>query len=368
VSLLRMHIDRADPGITWDQYVEGHPGGHIMQSRGWAFVQVAAGWRPLFVSLRDGSATRAAALVLRRGIPGTGLSLLYAPRGPVLDWTDPHIVRRFADGLQALARQERAFLLQCDPAVPADQRAAHRAMAQMGFHVHEKHGLFRIGQPLRVMRIPVGRYGGPEGLFKSLHHKTRYNIRLAERKGVLVVPRTDREAVDIFYRALMHTATVKGFAVRSFGYHEAIWKHCVQAGHGEYLFAEHDGELLAAILVLRFGAVAWYMYGASTSEKRNFMAPHLLQWTALSRAWDAGCRCYDMRGVYAANPTAGDAEYGVYDFKRKFSAELVTFIGEYDMVVKPWAYSAWRWLEHAAQGPAGWFLAVHQKLAKVGVD
>jgi lipid II:glycine glycyltransferase (peptidoglycan interpeptide bridge formation enzyme) len=104
------------------------------------------------------------------------------------------------------------------------------------------------------------------------------------------------------------------------------------------------------------------MYGASSREDRELMPTYLLQWEAIRRAWAAGCRCYDMRGVYSAAPDRKDPEYGVYEFKRKFNAEMVTFIGEYDLVVRPCAYAAWRLLERATQRPAAWGLWLWNRL------
>ena len=104
------------------------------------------------------------------------------------------------------------------------------------------------------------------------------------------------------------------------------------------------------------------MYGASIAENRNLMAPYLLQWAGITRSWAVGCRCYDMRGVHSANPRPEDPDYGVYDFKRKFNAEMVNFLGEYDMVVRPRAYAAWRWLEQALQLPAGMAFRLLQQL------
>jgi lipid II:glycine glycyltransferase (peptidoglycan interpeptide bridge formation enzyme) len=95
------------------------------------------------------------------------------------------------------------------------------------------------------------------------------------------------------------------------------------------------------------------MYGATIGESRNLMATYLLQWTGITRSWASGCRCYDMRGVYTATPKPEHPDYGVYDFKRKFNAEMVNLIGEYDLVVRPRAYTAWRWVERAIQKPAG---------------
>lgn len=359
---LRVSVGTADPGEGWDAFVATHPNGHLMQSRAWAGLRRDTGWKPFFLSLEEGGNLRGAALCLQRPIPATGLSLLYIPRGPVLEYNDHGIVEAFRVALRQLVLDVRAFVVHADPAVPEDRQEAHRALQDIGFRREEKQGLFRIAQPRRVMRIPLERYGGPEGLRTALPHKTRYNISLAERKGVVVYPRIDRDALRIFHQMLWTAGRRKAFPVRGFRYHEAIWQRCVQAGLGEYLFAEHNGRILAAIQILRFGRTAWYMYGASGEEDRNLMPAYLLQWVGITRAWTAGCGCYDMRGVYSKTPRPEDPEYGVYDFKQRFNAEMVTFIGEYDLVVRPCAYATWRLLERATQRPAAWGLWLWNRL------
>ena len=361
-ALLRAVVTAEDPGARWDTFVAEHPCGHLMQSRAWAAVRADTGWKPLFVSLMEGEEIRAAALCLRLGIPGTALGLLYAPRGPVVDWSDSRSVTALGDAIRQLAATERAFLIQADPAVPESCREARAALEQLGFRRQEKHGVFRVLQPRWVMRIPLDSYAGPEALLAALPHKTRYNIHLAERKGVRVMSRADDGACRLFHDLLSRGARAKGYPVRGFRYHAALWRHCVQAGLGEYLFAQKDDATIAAIQVLRFGATAWYMYGASTDRDRHLMPTYLLQWTGIRRAWDAGCRCYDMRGVYSRTPQPDHPDYGVYDFKRKFNAEMVSFLGEYDFVVRPGAYHAWRILEGMVQRPAAWALRLRHRV------
>jgi lipid II:glycine glycyltransferase (peptidoglycan interpeptide bridge formation enzyme) len=290
------------------------------------------------------------------------LSLLYIPRGPVVDWAARPAVNALGEAIRRVATAQRAFLIQTDPAVPESRVEAHDALEHLGFRRQEKHGVFRVLQPRWVMRTPLDAYGGPTGLLAALPHKTRYNIGLAERKGVQVTLRTDYDACRRFHELLATAARAKGFPVRRLPYHAALWRHCIRPGLGEYLFAERDGSLLAAIQLLRFGPTAWYMYGASVDRDRHLMSSYLLQWRGIQRAWDTGCRCYDMRGVYSRTPQPDHPEYGVYDFKRKFNAEMVSMLGEYDLVLRPHAYRAWRILERAVQQPAAWAVRLRQRV------
>jgi len=353
VSDLQIIEESDDPGPCWDTFVAAHSTGHLMQSRAWAAVLRDIGWTPFFLRIEERGAIQAVALLIRWRPLGCLPGLLYIPRGPVLDYANPEVCRIFATALSQVARRERACFIQTDPAVPAERSDVHARLESMGFDRIDKQGLFRIAQPLRVMRVPLDRYNGPEGLWVALPHKTRYNIGLASRKEVRVVRRTDRGGCLDFHRMLKETGRSKGFLVRGLRFHESLWRHCVQPGHGEYLFAEHAGRPLAAIHLLRFGTRTWYMYGATAAEERHRMAPYLLHWEGISRAWAIGSTSYDMRGVYSATPRPGDPEYGVFDFKRKFNAEMTTFLGEYDRIERPVAYRAWRRLESALQRPVG---------------
>jgi peptidoglycan pentaglycine glycine transferase (the first glycine) len=363
IGPLKAVIELRDPGEQWDAFVASHSAGHLMQSRAWARVRKETGWEPIFLSLADNGAIRAACLCLRLRLPGTGACLIYLPRGPVLDYHDNGVVTAFAAALRHLAEGHGAFLVQADPAVASDDEDSHPALQRMGFQRQEKHGIFRILQPRWVMRIPLERYGGSEGWVASLDRKVRYNMRLPERRGIKVMTRSDHEACVAFHRLLWETGRAKGFPVRRFKYHEAIWRHCVQAGLGEYLFAAHEGQTLAAIQLLRFGPTCWYMYGASTRYEQQLRSSYLLHREGVRRAWAAGCHFYDMGGIYSPEPKPDDPEYGLYAFKRQFNAELVRYLGEYDLVLRPVSYAVWRGLETLAQRPASWVFRLRHLLA-----
>ena len=141
---LRAVVTSQDPGEGWDVFVAMHPSGHLMQSRAWAAVRKETGWKPFFVTLTEHEDIRAVALCLRYGIPGTSLSLLYIPRGPVLSWESPQTVTAVGDVIRQLGVEQRAFLIQADPAVPDSRLEVHAALEQIGFRRQEKQGVFRI--------------------------------------------------------------------------------------------------------------------------------------------------------------------------------------------------------------------------------
>ncbi|MGH2443854.1 MAG: lipid II:glycine glycyltransferase FemX, partial [Chloroflexota bacterium] len=162
--------------------------------------------------------------------------------------------------------------------------------------------------------------------------KTRYNTRLAARKGVSVHPGGPAD-IDEWYRLYQVTAQRDGFSIHDREYYRQV---LVSLGDGmaRLLLAVHERGVIAGIIVLRFGRTAQYMYGASSNEKRNLMAPYLLQWEAMRWARASGATCYDLWGIPDRLDEKEDL-WGVYRHKRGYGGELVRYIGAFDMVQAP---------------------------------
>ncbi|MBC7224794.1 MAG: peptidoglycan bridge formation glycyltransferase FemA/FemB family protein, partial [Anaerolineae bacterium] len=128
------------------------------------------------------------------------------------------------------------------------------------------------------------------------------------------------------------TSQRDGFLIRRFAYYRDVWARFLKAGLARLLLAYHEGDLLAGVITFRFGARAWYMYGASASVKRNLMPNHLLQWEAMLRARAEGVREYDFWGA-PDRLDERDPMWGVYRFKAGFGGRFVERIGAYDFPV-----------------------------------
>ena len=170
--------------------------------------------------------------------------------------------------------------------------------------------------------------------------KWRYNIRLAERRGVVV---RDGAAADLpaFYAMYAETGGRDGFLVRPFDYYRAIWERFLADGLGHVLLAEVEGAPVAGLLIFRYGPTAWYFYGASTAQSRDLMPNHALQWAALRWAKAAGCTRYDWWGAPDVLDES-DPMWGVYRFKQGFGGEFTPWIGAWDFPATRagyWAYT-----------------------------
>jgi len=169
-----------------------------------------------------------------------------------------------------------------------------------------------------------------EEILAQMKPKTRYNIRLAEKKGV-EVKRLDSE--DILYDLLTKTATRdKGYSPHEKPYYTKMVKDLAKNDVAHVFVAEHEGNFLAAILVSFFGEVSTYLHGGFNEQKRNLMAPYLCQWEAIRYAKSKGCKIYDFWGV-AETDDPNDSWAGISRFKEGFGGEKVVFPGSYDLVI-----------------------------------
>jgi lipid II:glycine glycyltransferase (peptidoglycan interpeptide bridge formation enzyme) len=188
-----------------------------------------------------------------------------------------------------------------------------------------------------------------EALLARMKQKTRYNIRLAVRKGVRV--RTGgREDFSMLYRMYAETSLRDGFVIRDEPYYRTVWEafypdgpSTSQAEPGrsgpalEPLIAEVEGEPVAAVMVFRFAGRAWYLYGMSGELHRERMPNYLLQWEAIRRAKAAGCTSYDLWGA-PDHFDESDSMWGVYRFKEGLGGSVVRHLGAWDYPNRPLVY------------------------------
>ncbi len=332
----------------WNEILAGIPGAHILQTAEWGQVKEQTGWEALPQVWRDKfDKPEAAALVLQREIRVRGLSsrlrVMYVPRGPALRWSDPGLRSRVLDDLQALARRQRAIFIKIDPAVILGTglpgapdaveddvgEAVQVDLSQRGWRYSEEQVQFRN-------TVWVDLRAPEEELQARMKQKTRYNIRLAERKGVRVRQGTEADFPTL-YHMYAETSVRDGFVIRSQAYYETVWRTFIRQGMAMPLLAEVEGEPVAGLIVFTFARTAWYLYGMSRSAHREKMPNHLLQWEAMRYARSKGCDTYDMWGAPDVFKES-DSLWGVYRFKEGFNGTLVRMLGAWDYPVRPSLY------------------------------
>ncbi|MGI8586573.1 MAG: lipid II:glycine glycyltransferase FemX [Chloroflexia bacterium] len=352
---LRVVILR-DDAAGWDRFVAADPGGHLLQSWEWGDFKAGQNWQAARVAVlvgEDGAMRAAAQVLFRRPVRRAPVSMAYVPRGPLApaDEAVPERVALMA-GLHALCRRRGAIALKLEPNLPASVGTA-RAMEAAGFRQA------RRVQPQRTILLDL-RPGEPEdALLTAMKPKTRYNIRLAGRRGVTVRPVTTEDDLRRFYELMQVTGTRDEFALHSYDYYRAAWEQFAlppsrpARPSATLLLAEHPDAAgpIGALMAFAFGEEAIYMYGASADAGREHMPNYLLQWEAMRWARERGCRRYDFWGIpddpeaeapaEGGNPNVRQGLWGVYRFKQGFGGREVTYTGAWDAVYRPLAYAVY---------------------------
>jgi len=173
-----------------------------------------------------------------------------------------------------------------------------------------------------------------EELLARMKSKTRYNIRLAVRKGVSV-RLGGRDDLPGFYQLYHETSQRDDFIIRPYDYYHDVWQTFLADGLADLLLADWAGKTIAGLLLFRLGHKAWYMYGASSSERRDLMPNYLLQWEAIRVSREKGCLLYDLWGAPDDLSNEHAPMAGVFRFKAGLGGQVVRHIGAYDFGAHP---------------------------------
>jgi lipid II:glycine glycyltransferase (peptidoglycan interpeptide bridge formation enzyme) len=340
---LEFHID---PN-KWNSLISQLPDPHLLQTREWAEAKKPFGWEAHYKTWLDKSGNlEAAAQILQRSIriPGIGRSIcmLYVPKGPVLrDWSDAELRTRVLADLVEFTRSEGAFFIKIDPDVNLGIGVTHQKNDSTGvsFIGQLKDTGWRISNEQVQMRntMLIDLRKSEDELLAAMKQKTRYNLRLAERKGVEVHHGNPAD-FSLLYRMYAETSVRDGFVIRSEAYYRAVWERFFDAGMLTPLIAEVDGQAVAGLMLFIFGKQSWYLYGMSRDQAREWMPNYLLQWEAMKTSQKAGCETYDLWGA-PDEFNESDPMWGVYRFKAGLGAYEVRRIGAWDLPLQTLTYA-----------------------------
>jgi len=352
----------------WNATIAALPQAHLLQTAEWAQTKTFLGWQPYYLiwcecqgSIRlfinqwpPNDPVRAAALVLQRSLPVAGFAarmrILYAPKGPLLDWNDSGLRTRVIADLQDFARKLGAIFLKIDPDVQLDPGSSHASQGTQ----------FPVGQELQQLLLAQGWQYSPEQIqFRStvlidlnpgetelldrMKQKTRYNIRLASRKGVTIRQGTPSD-FPLLYRLYAETSIRDGFTIRDEAYYHRVWSAFPQPDlpspvqpYALPLIAEVESEPVAALVLFIFARKSWYLFGMSREIHRDKMPNYLLQWEAIRLSRSLGCQVYDLWGA-PESIDESDPLWGVYRFKEGLGGSLTRFLGAWDFPVQQHLY------------------------------
>jgi len=352
----------------WNNLIASSPNPHLLQTWEWSQVKSKYGWVPIPVVWYGQPSTvngqpKAAAMVLKRRIPVRGfaarLNILYIPKGPLMDWSDKPLRERVLEDLQSFAKKQGAIFLKIDPDVvlgtgipegsptsyhprggpdvEVDKQKNNGGQAVMS-DLKRRGWLFSSDQIQFRNTVLIDLSPSEDELLARMKQKTRYNLRLAGKKGVMVRA-GHQDDLPMLYKMYAETSVRDGFVIRDESYYQTVWQTFMvfTSPRCEPLIAEVAGEPVAAIFVFYFAGRAYYIYGMSREAHREKMPNYLLQWEAMRRAKAAGCSVYDLWGAPDAF-NESDPMWGVFRFKEGLGGQVVRTLGAWDFTPKPLWY------------------------------
>jgi len=313
----------------WEKFSAAFDQTHLLQSAGWGLFKSHYGWEPGYVSQAE-----CGAQILFRKLP-FGYSIAYIPKGPIGQYW-----QFLWQEVDALCRQKKAIMLIVEPNLWEPLPEVITSDWLKGF-ASDPHTI----QPRRTLLVDLR--PSEEQILANMKQKTRYNINLAQRKGV-VVQQTDD--LKMFYEMMQITGERDQFALHELSYYEKVYAQFAISGQCALLQASFEGTPLAVLMVFAHQDQAWYFYGASSEKERNRMPTYLLQWEAMRWAKAKGCTTYDLWGVPDEDEDTlesqftkrSDGLWGVYRFKRGFGGQLKRSAPAFVRVYRPLLYRAYQ--------------------------
>ena len=338
--------------VTWNALICELPQPHILQSWEWGQFKSRYGWTPDYLIWREQDGKRfAATLALKRssaiGKIELPLRVIYFPKGPLLDWSNLDTVEWTLDKIEQYGKSAGATFIKIDPdfalgsGLPGHEDALENPDSQAITELLTTHRWHFSNEQIQYRNtVVLDLQPDEELLLARMKSKTRYNIRLAARKGVQV-RLGGLEDLPGLYRLYAETSIRDGFTIRSQSYYSDLWSSFFKAGIAKPLLAEVDGTIVAGLILFIFGEKAWYLYGMSADQQRERMPNYLLQWEAIRLAKRSGCTEYDLWGA-PDTFTENDPLWNVYRFKEGLGGKVLRHIGAWDLPLKPriyWLYT-----------------------------
>ena len=270
-------------------------------------------------------------------IPHTRYTIGYLPKASMP-------TKQMLTELERIGGEEKCVFIQLEPNVENNN------------HLKEdlkKLGLIPAAHPLFTnYTFILDLTKSEEDLLKNMHPKTRYNIRIAEKKGVKVIENNSDKAFEEYLKLTKETTQRQNFYAHTQRYHRLMWetlrpknneKESTSDGLTAHLFtATYAGEVLVAWIVFVLGNTLYYPYGASSNNHREVMASNLMMWEVVKFGKKMGLKKFDMWGALGPNPDTKDPWYGFHRFKEGYGGKLTEFVGSYDFVLNQKVYFAYK--------------------------
>jgi len=338
-STYQVKLSRELNDTEWDEFLEKSPGGHHVQTSLWAQVKASLGWNSLRILILRSDEIVAGAQILMRTVPLVG-AIGYVSKGPVVAVEDPVLEELVVAELQRTARANRIQHLTVQP--PGIVKQLPEELAKAGF----QRSSMEVA-PTATVLLDLSR--DLDTILADMNRKTRYNVRLGQRKGITVREGNEQDLPE-YYRILTTTSQRQSFSIYPEYYFAEMWRVLSPHGYIKLFLAEFEGELVSAQLAVPFGDTVINKLSVWSGQHGSRRPNEALQWAAITWAKSQGYRFYDFEGI---RPEAARAvlnqetipealKQTVTSFKLGFSDHVVFFPPAYDYVYNPlfrWFYT-----------------------------
>ncbi len=295
---------------------------HPLQSWEWGDARKAMGVETFRLGQFDKNKLRNVFQLTLHKLPATSYRIGYLPRS-----VNPS--KEVLDFLKDLAEKEKLIFIKSEPYVKKTGKAVLDGRLN-----RSSHSLFPDWTQILDLRK------SEEELLAGMKSKTRYNTRLAQKKGVRIREMTNEQGFEIFIKLYFETTKRQKYFGHKYEYHRAVFDH-LKNKIARLLIAFYENTPVSAYQLFIFKKGGYYTYGGSTNEHRNTMAANLLMWESIKFAKNKGCEYFDMWGSLEPDYDPEHPWSGFTRFKEGYGGDFVEFIGSYDLVTHPLLYSGY---------------------------
>ncbi len=313
---------------AWEAFLATQPQANFLQSWLWGDFYERLNKSVFRSGFYDGG--KLVGVMLSVLEPAKRARYLTVPAGPIIDWSNKALVKSAVDEMKRLAKQNKCVFVRVRPQLlaSADNKKLFKGL---GFMQAQMHLHAELTTQLNIER-------SEDELLANFRKNTRYELRQAQKKGIVIKASTNPNDIDGFYDLQLQTAQRHGFVPFSKSYLKEQFTVFAAAGKALlYSASTADGKLIAQAFVIFYNQEAAYHYGASTQLGRSEPGAYLIQWEAIKEAKKRGQTRYNFWGVVRPEQTS-HRFYGVSVFKRGFRGEDVEYLHAHDLVVNKLKY------------------------------
>ena len=324
-----------DKKSEWESFIATHPEANFLHSWGWGEFLQKINHKIVRIGFFNQDKLVGAVLFIvedaRRGRYGV------VPGGPIIDWSNKNLVQSVFEKIRQLGEANKCVFVRVRPQIISNSKEADY-FKEFGFKSAPMHLHAELTWQLDLAQTE-------DEILAGMRKNTRYEIRQAQKKGIVVKRSQDPASIDRFYEIQLETAQRHGFVPFSKTYLKEQFKVFAASDNVVLFEAYKDDQLLSQAYIIFYGEEAAYHFGTSTDENRNLPGAYALQWEAIKEAKERGMKRYNFWGVTEVDQTK-HRFYGVSVFKRGFGGEEVSYLHAQDLVINKGRYLINSLVEH----------------------